>query len=53
MVKNLKKYYPSGTFFNRRMIRAVDDVSFKIDKKKVLVLLENLVLERPLLAYAL
>jgi oligopeptide/dipeptide ABC transporter ATP-binding protein len=34
MVKNLKKHYPSGTFFNRRMIRAVDDVSFKIDKKE-------------------
>jgi oligopeptide/dipeptide ABC transporter ATP-binding protein len=33
-VKNLKKYYPSGTFFNRRMIKAVDDVSFKIDKRE-------------------
>jgi len=34
IVKDLKKYYPSGTFFNRRKIKAVDDVSFEIDKRE-------------------
>ena len=37
-VKNLKKYFPaaSNTLFNKRFLKAVDDVSFSIKKGETL-----------------
>ena len=37
-VKNLRKYFDSKAGFGKRVIKAVEDISFSIDKNRVFAL---------------